>query len=87
MILPEKHVTLSKSSFGFGGFLLQFFSASTTVDGLWNIYSEHNNTSEFNAFHSFDDFILTLDYLFLIGAINQNEKGEIFYEVSKPNCE
>lgn len=82
MILPEKHVTLSKSSFGFGGYLLQFFTDSITVDDLWSIFNEHNNTSEFSAFHSFDNFILTLDYLFLIGAINQNEKGEIFYEAS-----
>ena len=82
MILPEKHVTLSESFFGFGGFLLQYFGSATSVDNLWKIFCEHNNTSGFKSYHSFDDFILALDYLFLIGAIDQNDKGEVLYEVN-----
>jgi len=83
MILPEKHLGLTESYFGFGGFLLNLLDEPMTIDNLWIEFSKYNNTQQFNSNHTFDDFILAINYLFIIGALNQNKEGEIFREINK----
>lgn len=82
MILPEKHINILESYFGFGGYLLQLINKKETVDSLWEKFSLVNDTSEFPEYHSFDNFIYALNYLFIIGAINQDEKGGIYCEIN-----
>ncbi|GAB6482696.1 hypothetical protein bcgnr5369_54220 [Bacillus cereus] len=77
MILPQKHVKLSESLFGLGSFLIQFIQKPISIDDLWNEFNKINNTEKFPTYHSFDNFILALDYLYLIGAIDQDDKGGI----------
>lgn len=79
MILPKKHLTLEESMFGLGSFLLQHLSVPTSLDNLWYRYVEALNEQSFSVRFSFDDFLLALDYLFLIGAIVQTEEGELKY--------
>jgi hypothetical protein len=51
---------------------------------LWQEYSKINNKKDvFPAYHSFDNVILAVDLLFVIGAININSEGEIYrYETT-----
>lgn len=79
MILPSKHIRLSESLLGLGGILLKFIvRKSYTVDSLWQEYSKINNTKDFfPAYHNFDNVIMSIDLLYVIGAIDINEKGEI----------
>ena len=77
MILPSKHVRLAESFLGLGGILLQFLNKPLSIDEIWHKYSNINNSKKFPAYHSFDNIILALDYLFLIGAISINEEGKI----------
>ena len=79
MILPEKHLQLTESVFGFGGVLLKLIDSPLTIDELWERFSSLNNSNEFPTFQSFDDFILTLDFLFSIGAIKQISNDKICY--------
>lgn len=80
MILPEKHISLYESYFGFGGYLLQLIDKAESVDTIWEKFSQVNDTSEFPEYQSYDSFILALNYLFIIGAIDLDEKGLIYCE-------
>lgn len=78
MILPEKHISLDESLFGFGAYLLSRMDSKKSIDHLWHIYSADCKNNVYSVHFTFDQYILTIDYLFSIGAIEMNEKGEIY---------
>jgi hypothetical protein len=80
MILPSKHISLSESLLGLGGVLLQIIiKRSCSLEYVWQEYSKINNSKDtFPAYHSFDNVVLAVDLLFMIGAININSEGEIY---------
>ncbi|GHT33084.1 hypothetical protein AGMMS49574_17990 [Bacteroidia bacterium] len=85
MILPSKHISLAESLLGLGGVLLEILMKQPcSLDSLWQEYSKINNRKEvFPAYHSFDNVILAVDLLFIIGAVNINSEGEIYrYEIT-----
>jgi hypothetical protein len=67
MILPNKHISISRSFLGSGAIILEQMNQPKTITALWNIVSD--NTS----FDNFEKFVLTLDFLYIIGAIQINE--------------
>lgn len=87
MILPKKQLSISESLFGFGGFLLQKLDTPLTVDDLWEYYKDSYANKKYPVKFSFDQFIMTLDYLFIIGAIQRNEEGVLCYETSQSEGE
>lgn len=87
MILPRKQLSVSESLFGFGGFLLQQLSTPATVDELWEYYKDSYANKKYAVKFSFDQFIMTLDYLFIIGAIKRNERGLLCYEAAQSEGE
>lgn len=82
MILPSKHTSFSESLFGLGAILLKSLNVPRTVDELWWDFQNVNNSYRFPAYHGFDNVVLALDYLFCVGAIDINKKGEIFNAIS-----
>ena len=79
MILPSKHLRFSESLLGLGGILLSLINDPKTVDEIWYKYSEINNTKKiFPAYHNFDNVILALNYLFVVGAISIDNNGKIY---------
>lgn len=87
MILPKKQLSISESFFGFGGFLLQKLDTPVTVDELWEYYKDSYSNKKYPVKFSFDQFIMALDYLFIIGAIRKDEGGLLCYETAQPECE
>lgn len=81
MILPKKHLSLPESYLGFGAYLLEQLIKPMDVDSLWKCYSKALNSNKYQISFSFDDFILVLDFLFIVGAIKE-KKGVLSYEVS-----
>jgi hypothetical protein len=80
MILPSKHIRFSESLLGLGGIILNFINEPLTIDEIWYKYSKINNSKkEFPAYHNFDNVVLAIDYLYLIGVIELNDKGKICY--------
>jgi hypothetical protein len=78
MILPSKHIRFSESLLGLGGIILNIINEPKTIDEIWFKFSEINNNKKiFPAYHNFDNVVLALDYLFLIGAISIDIKGKI----------
>lgn len=67
MILPTKHISVNNSFLGLGGIILVHLNQSKTVTTLWN------EVSKKPEFASFERFILTLDLLYMIGAIELEE--------------
>lgn len=71
-LLPKKHITLEQSYLWFGAKLISLINGNISVDELWQ---QANKT--FLVKHNFDDFILTLDYLYVINAIQIDKEGKI----------
>ena len=82
MILPKKQLSLNESFFGFGAFLLEHINSPISVDELWGYYKDSYESKKYPVKFSFDQFIMALDYLFIIGAIKENEGGLLCYEIA-----
>jgi hypothetical protein len=78
MILPAKHIKLSDSLFGLGGYLLKLLSKPKTIDELWIEFNKVNDTEYFPSYHSFDNFILCIDYMFMINLLRINKAGVLY---------
>ena len=81
MILPSKHINFSQSLLGLGGFILNILNKPMTLDEVWVKYSERSK-KEFPGYHSFDNIVLAIDLLYMIGSIKINENSEIFNETN-----
>jgi hypothetical protein len=64
MILPTKHVSQETSLLGLGGALLALLDEPRTVTGLWDRARRNHH------FGTFARFVLALDLLYLVGAID-----------------
>lgn len=82
MILPKKQLSLNECLFGFGAFLLEHISSPISTDDLWKYYRDAYETKQYPVKFSFDQFIITLDYLYMVGAIKQDERGLLCYETT-----
>lgn len=69
MILPTKHVRPDRSLIGVGGEVLKFLDEPTTVSNLWDEIRARRSAQSSNAPISYNWFVLSLDFLFAIGAI------------------
>ena len=81
MILPSKHINFSQSLLGLGGFILNILNKPMTLDEVWVKYSKRSK-EEFPGHHSFDNIVLAIDLLYMIGSIKINENGEISNETN-----
>jgi hypothetical protein len=79
MILPSKHIRISESLLGLGAYLMFYLKdGPKTVDQLWFKVSKQNETKKAFAYHGFDNVVLALNYLFIIGVIELNSEGLIY---------
>ena len=78
MILPSKHIRFSESLLGLGGVILSIIKEPKTIDEIWFNFSEFNNDKRiFPAYHNFDNVVLALNYLFIVGAVLIDKNGRI----------
>lgn len=71
MILPKKHIKLSESLFAMGAIILNELNEPKTVDEIW----EELKDNKFMNIRTFDNLILTLDYLYCINVLKINDEG------------
>lgn len=64
MILPDKNIKLEYSLLNCGALLLGEISEPQTISSLWDKAKKHQ------ALANYEKFLLTLDYLYLISAID-----------------
>jgi hypothetical protein len=77
MILPEKHIRLAESLLALGGFVLASISRPKGLDTIWREFQEVCVTEKFPAYHSFENLILAVDFLFCIGAVCLTDDGKL----------
>lgn len=77
MILPKKHLSLDESLFGFGAYLLDNIGKNSNIDRLWRTYLSDYKNNIYSVKFTFDQYIITIDFLFAINAIEINQKGEL----------
>ena len=75
MILPTKHLSQERALLTTGAKLLSQLTHPMTVSSLWeNVVSQSNESGgRINVSVRYERFVLTLDLLYLIGAIELNE--------------
>jgi hypothetical protein len=80
---PSKHVSFNESIVGIGAVILKHLEGGKVIDDLWSemrrIRASHDRLPEKV---DFDTFILAVDFLFLVGAVKQNNSGIIVYASS-----
>ncbi len=69
MILPTKHIRAERAIIGIGGKLLELLHESMTVSALWDVFRQRRTIEVPSAPISYDWFVLTLGFLFMIGAV------------------
>lgn len=67
MILPTKHIPTHRSLLGLGGLVLSKIVSPTTPSSLWESIRTYPEVATYGR------FVLTLDLLFTMGAIELRE--------------
>jgi hypothetical protein len=76
MILPTKHIKPERALLTVGGELLGYLREPTTVSRLWDEIRSRRGEDNAPAPINYDWFVLALDLLFIVGAI-EFERGLI----------
>lgn len=71
MILPTKHLAVQRSLLGVGSDILRILEEPMTVSRLWEEFKRYRGDTE-SARVPFDWFILALDLLYAVGAIEHS---------------
>jgi hypothetical protein len=69
MILPTKHLSQERALLTVGARLLTHLAQPRTVSSLWEEITRSVNPTSKKTSMRYDAYILTLDLLFLMGAI------------------
>ena len=72
MLLPSKHISFSKSLLGYGGYLLSKIEGGKSVDELYQLSKHDYEHNRYPSKQSFDNLILTLLFLYSIGAVEEH---------------
>ncbi|PSB16508.1 hypothetical protein C7B65_21570 [Phormidesmis priestleyi ULC007] len=67
MILPTKHISTRNSLLGVGATIIEHLNYPRTVTSLWGDLSKVSEVA------TFERFVLVLDLLYMIGAIELEE--------------
>jgi hypothetical protein len=73
MILPSKHLSQNRALLTVGAVILRHVSDPVTVSALWEQVSRSSSDQPAPSSLRYDAFILALDLLFLMGAIELRE--------------
>jgi hypothetical protein len=76
MLLPDKHIRISESLLGLGSFVIGHLNEPKSLDTLWSDMEAAWSSGAFPTRRSFEDLVLTLDFLYAIEAIRE-EAGRI----------
>jgi hypothetical protein len=73
MILPSKHLSQDRALLTVGAAILRHLSRPVTVSALWEQLSSSAGDHKAPAPLRYDGFVIALDLLFLIGALDLRE--------------
>lgn len=70
MILPSKHLSQNRALLTVGAVILRHLSVPITVSALWEQLSHFSRDHSASSPLRYDAFVLALDLLFLMGAVD-----------------
>lgn len=73
MILPTKHIRADRALLSVGAEILGLLHQPMTISGLWDRFRDWRGGLTNTAPMSYDWFVLALDLLFTIGAIDLDD--------------
>jgi hypothetical protein len=73
MILPSKHLSQDRALLTIGATILANISHPITVSALWEQLARAASVAESASTIRYDGFVLALDLLFIIGAIDLHD--------------
>jgi hypothetical protein len=77
MLIPSKDLTLSESILGLSSLIVaELLKKKKTTHELWNNYCKKFQKKNL-IYHTFDDFMLSIDFLFMIQKIKLEKDGAI----------
>ncbi|MFJ6264119.1 MULTISPECIES: ABC-three component system middle component 6 [Lysinibacillus] len=82
MILPNKYVNASESLMGLSALILNCIGKKTMpIDKVWKSFEKkYVINDKLNNPPTYQKFILTINFMFIVGMIEYTDKGEIFNE-------
>jgi len=73
MLTPTKNLHEDKTLIKIGAKTLSFLSSPKSVNSLWNLYIDYQEGLANIPKINFDTFLLGLNFLFIIGAIDYRD--------------
>jgi hypothetical protein len=77
MLLPDKHITMAESILGLGAVLLSRLDRAQSIDRLYDFVKGDVESGELPAYHDFDSVLLSVLFLFSIGAVELTASGGV----------
>lgn len=79
MLLPTKHIKVSESILGLAGIIIDILKVPMTLEELrMKLEAKHTDLSIQLPYHSFDNIILALSFLYSINTIEINSIGKLY---------
>ena len=76
--MPSKDLTISESILGLSSLLLKdLLRNNLTPDNLWHNYCKIYQKKD-KIYHTFDNFMLTINFLYMINKIDIDGEGVIY---------
>jgi hypothetical protein len=76
-LLPQKHARLNETILGIGAITLNELTTPQTVDEVWDKLKTLKSKKMLPDRVSFEDLVLTLDFLYALRTITLNEEGAL----------
>lgn len=83
MLMPKKHVRLSESILGLTGYILPYLKQKCSIDYLWKEVKLAQKSNDLTTKHTFDNLVLSIDFLYILGAIRCDIDGGIELETKE----
>ncbi len=77
MLLPDKHISLAESLLGLGALILGQLDDPGSMDDIHHRISQVNETKELPAFHDYESVALAVLFLYMIGAVEMTDTGDV----------
>ena len=77
MLLPDKHISLAESLLGIGAFVLGQLDVPRSMDDIYNRVKRANESEELPAFHNFESVTLAVLFLYMVGAVEMTNSGDV----------
>lgn len=78
MLLPDKHISISESILGLGCIVLELLTSYKDIDELNIEIGQLQRKGEIEAYHSYENTVLAVSFLYTIGVIDKDNMGRLY---------